>query len=65
MKDYLNENISIIKEILMKDMVYGLWDGEDEDDIILVKESINSIVKFEEDSLNGFIGVDEIGRAHV
>ena len=42
----------------MKDMVYDLWDGEDEDDIIDIKESINSIIGFEDDEMNGFSGVN-------
>jgi len=63
MKNYLNENVSVIKEILMKDMVYDLWDGEDEDDIIDVKESINSIIGFKDDEMNGFSGVNIKGNS--
>jgi hypothetical protein len=58
MKEYLNENVSIIKKFLMKDMVMDLWDGEDEEDVELVVESINEIVGFEDDEMNGFLGVD-------
>ena len=32
MKEYLNENVSIIKKFLMKDLVLDLWDGEDEEE---------------------------------
>jgi hypothetical protein len=58
MKKYLNENVSIIKKFLMKDLVMDLWDGEDEEDVELVVESINEIVGFEDDGMNGFNGVN-------
>jgi hypothetical protein len=58
MKKYLKTNVSIIKKFLMKDLVMDLWDGEDEEDVELVVESINEIVGFENDGMNGFNGVD-------
>ena len=63
MKKYLKENVSIIKKFLMKDLVMDLWDGEDEDDIIDVKDSINSIVGFKSDGMKGFngVGIDGYG----
>jgi hypothetical protein len=62
MKKYLNENVSIIKKFLMKDLVMDLWDGEDEEDVELVVESINEIVGFEDDGMNGFNGVNIKGN---
>ena len=62
MKKYLNKNVSIIKKFLMKDLVLDLWDGEDEEDVELVVESINEIVGFEDDGMNGFNGVDINGN---
>ena len=58
LKKHLRENVSIIKKFLMKDLVMDLWDGEDEDDIIDVKNSINSIVGFKSDGMKGFNGID-------
>jgi hypothetical protein len=46
----------------MKDLVLDLWDGEDEEDVELVVESINEIVGFEDDGMNGFNGVDIKGN---
>jgi len=62
MKKYLNKNVSIIKKFLMKDLVLDLWDGEDEEDVELVVESINEIVGFEDDGMNGFNGVNINGN---
>ena len=62
MKKYLNKNVSIIKKFLMKDLVLDLWDGEDEEDVELVVESINEIVGFEDDGMNGFNGVNIKGN---
>ena len=61
MKKYLNENVESIKKVLMKDLVLDLWDGEDEDDVSDVKKEINKIVGFEEDGVNGFVGVNKKG----
>jgi hypothetical protein len=55
-KSFLKENVSEIKNILIKRFVDEEEDEEDE-----LRDEINSIYKFESDGFGGYYGVGEDG----